>query len=61
MDSDRYTSAIVLHTHAVVGMNGYGDVFTVSSHCLIDTVINHFINQVVQPGNIHVSNVHGRS
>ena len=57
----RNTPAIVLNSNRVIFMDGHADFCTVAGKGLINGVIHHLINKVVQSLFSSIANVHGRS
>ena len=60
MNTHRYSPAVVDHGHAVVIVDDDINLAAVTRHGLIDAVVHDLVNQVVQSGNVNVSNIHGR-
>ena len=57
---DGNTAAVVGHGDAVVGMNHDVDEVANPGHGLVDAVVHHLIDQVVQARDIDVADIHGR-
>jgi len=57
---DGYAAAVIGHGDTVVGVNHDVDEVANPGHGLVDTVVHHLINQVVQPRDIDVADIHGR-
>ena len=55
------TAAIVLHGDRVIRINGDFNVRAVTGKRLVDGVVHHFIDKMVQPFLANVSNVHSRT
>ena len=53
------TATIVLHGYAIVFVNRYLDVCTISGQCLVDGVVHSLVNEVVQTLLADVADVHG--
>ena len=57
----RDAPAVVLHRHAVVGVDDHLHVVAVSAHGLVHRVVHHLVDQVVQPIGAGGADVHGRA
>ena len=55
------TAAIVDHGDGVVFVDGHFDVGTEACQGLVDRVVDHLINQMVQTLYTYISDVHGRT
>jgi hypothetical protein len=58
MDVDRNSSAIVDDLDRIIGVNRYLDVRRVTRQCLIDRVVDYFVNQVVETSRGRAPDVH---
>ena len=58
MNIDRNAPAIVSHRDRSIDMNGHFDLCTKSREMFVDGVIDDFVNQVMQPTLIRISNEH---
>ena len=56
----RNAPSVIDHTDAVVIMNGDVDLAAITCHGLVDAVVHNLVDQMMQAGDIHVSNVHSR-
>ena len=61
MNIYRDTSAIVDHCDGIVRIDDYVNVLAKASQCLVDGVINHLINQMMETLFAGVAYVHGWS
>ncbi len=61
LDSYRNASSVILDAYGVVFENGDFDGVAVSSHGLVDTIVDDLIDKMMQAPLPYVSNVHGRS
>ncbi len=62
MQACRNTTAIILHRHRVVAMDGNDNVFTVASERLVNRVVHHLEYHMVQTGSvIGITDVHARA
>ena len=61
MHTDRDAASIIHDGDRVIYMDGDLDFRTVPGQRLINGVVYNFIDQMMQSGNIHISNIHGRS
>ncbi len=57
----RDTATIVLHRHPVILVNNHADGVTVAGHGLVNGVVHHLVDKVVQPLLGGIADVHGRS
>ena len=55
---DRDTTTIILNSHGLIGMDSHRNRIGIASHHLIDTIINHLLNEVVQSTLVGRANVH---
>ena len=60
VNTNRYSPAVVEHADTIVIVNGDVDLVAIAGHGLVNTVVHDFVNQVMQTGDIHVSNIHCR-
>ena len=61
-DASRNSATVVTDRYRTVGMNGNHDVVTVTSQGLIDGVIDHFEDHVVQAGAVRrITDIHPRA
>ncbi len=60
VNADGNSASVVFNGDTVVRMDQHFNRVAMSGHGLIDAVIHHFANQVVQPGHIHIANIHRR-
>ena len=61
VDVDRDAAAIVLDRHRIVRVNGDGDAIRIAGQGLVDGVIDHLVDHVMQAGGvIGVADVHAR-
>jgi hypothetical protein len=58
---DRDATAVVDHAHAAVGEQGDLDVVAVAGQRLVDRVVDHLVDQVVQPALAGGADVHART
>ena len=56
---DGNTAAVVLHSDGIILVDGYFDILAKASHCLVDGVIDGFVDQVMKTLLTDVANVHG--
>ena len=56
---DGNTAAVVLHGDGIILVDGYFDILAKASHCLVDGVIDGFVDQVMKTLLTDVANVHG--
>jgi len=53
--------AVIFHRDRVVGMDGHFNILAVTCQRLINRVVHHFVNQVMQSPVVHVADIHGRT
>ncbi|EKE08395.1 MAG: hypothetical protein ACD_17C00189G0001 [uncultured bacterium] len=58
MSFNRYAAPIILNRYSTIFVKHHSNLGTITSHCLVDTIIDHLINELVQPICMSVSNVH---
>ena len=58
MHLDRDAAAVVLDRDRAVVVDRHGDLRGVAGHGLVDRVVDHFVDQVVQPAERGVGDVH---
>ena len=61
VNSGRYTTPIVFHAYTAIGENNHLDPVAITGHGFVDTVVHHFIYQVVKSGCIDIADIHCRS
>ncbi len=61
MHSGRDSSSVVSHPYGIVRKDGHADLGTITGHGLIDTVVNHLIDQMMESPLADVAYVHRRS
>jgi hypothetical protein len=61
MEIDRDTAAIVDYSYGIINVDRYINAAAIAGQCLIDGVVDNFINQVVKPVLTCRPNVHSRS
>ena len=54
-------AAIVLNGHTAVGVNRNRDRFGEARHCFVNRVVDHFVNEVMQPPLRGIPDVHAGS
>ena len=59
--ADGNTAAVIFDGTTAVAVDGYFDLGAVAGHGLVDGVIHHFTNQVMQTSDLSVTNVHFRT
>ena len=58
----RNTATVINHGDRVVGVDGDNDFITVASECLIDGVVHHLKDQMVQTGTVGgITDIHARA
>ena len=55
---DRYAATVIDHRHGIVLMDDDIDGFTVTGKRLVDRVVNHLIDQMMQSGRARAADVH---
>ena len=55
----RHTASVVLHSDAVIVMNGDFHFGGIPRQCFVDTVVHHFVHQVMQSAGTGIADVHG--
>src|SRR5208282_3272882 len=60
METHRNAPAIVLHGNAVIPVNNHGYSVTPPFESLIHTIIDEFVDEMVQPFGTRISDIHGR-
>ncbi|GAG78886.1 unnamed protein product, partial [marine sediment metagenome] len=60
MNTDGYPPAVINHADTVVVVNDHVNEVAKACHGFINTVIDNFIDQMMQAGNINISNIHCR-
>ena len=58
VDADRNAPAVVVDGHPIAGRDGHADGVTVSGKGLVNRVVDHLVDQVVQSPCAHISDVH---
>jgi len=62
LDTGRNTATVINHGDRVVGVDGDNDFITVASECLIDGVVHHLKDQMVQTGTVGgITDIHARA
>ena len=61
MEVHGNAAAVVPHGNAVVRMQNDGNVRTIARHGLVNGVIHHLINQMVQAPPVRGADIHGRA
>ena len=61
VDVDRDAPAVVVHLDAAIGEEGHDDPLGVARERLVDRVVDHFVDEVVQPGRARRTDVHART
>ena len=59
--TDRDAGAVVEHGDGVAGMDRDVDLVRAASHGLVDRVIDHLVNKVMQPACANIADIHGRA
>src|SRR5690554_853633 len=60
IDSCRNASPIILYRNRIVFMDNHIDTITIASYCLVNRVVHHLINQVMQTFGTGITDIHGR-
>ena len=58
MDLDGDAAAVVLDRHRAVVVDGHGNDRGKAGHRFVDRVVDHFVDQVVQPADRRIADVH---
>src|SRR3546814_20728371 len=58
---DRDAPAIVPYGNGIVFMDRYENLVTMTCHGLVDGVIHHFIDQMMQPFGAYITDIHSRA
>jgi hypothetical protein len=61
MHVDRDTAPVILDSAGAVGIDGDFDVIAETRHSLVDRVIYHLVNQMVQSACADIADIHGRA
>ncbi len=61
VDVDGDTAAVVIHLDAAVGEKRHHDASGVAGQRLVDGVVDHLVDQVVQAGGARRADVHART
>src|SRR5256885_15631019 len=57
----RNAAPVILDSHRAVGMDDDGDGVSIARHDFVNTVIDDFINEVVQAALVGCANIHART
>ena len=58
LDADRDAGAIIDHRNAFVFVDDDVDLIAAPGHCLINRVVNHFVDHVVEGGLVGAADIH---
>ena len=58
---NRNTTTIIAYGNTVICVNDYADIVTEASQSFVDTVVDNFINQMMQATSRGTANIHCRS
>ncbi len=54
-----YAAAVIHYRDAVIFIDGYIDLCTVTGEGLVNGVVNNLINKMMQATNTYITNIHG--
>jgi hypothetical protein len=54
-----YTAAVILNGDTVVFVDAYVYFGAVAGQGFVNGVVHHFVNQVVEPTEVNISDIHG--